>query len=205
MKNSALKSTIFLMLLTFTCAYPLASPLRAQTLGSPELSDTTVKPPSDFPIAPPPLLPPDNTTAVEIDRAIEIDSNDSIESRLGNEIAIIEDLPPGLRNRISFQEFEPFRDFEDSGEVAFSIQSVVTYIGDEGKVSISISTPSEAALRRNLFLGDTTEQEGIFVKTDMNRELPNQVVFMRGESIITIVSDISLEAIIELVKHVVVR
>ncbi|MCG8366528.1 MAG: hypothetical protein MJA27_24740 [Pseudanabaenales cyanobacterium] len=208
MKNSALKPTIFLMLITFICAYPLASKLRAQSLDNSEPSDTTIRPPFDGPIAPPPLFPPDETTADEITSndsiVFEVASNDSIESPLGNEIAIIENLPTGLRNRILLQEFETSPDFEDSNEVSFAIRSVVTYIGDEGKVSISISTPSQAALDRNLILGDT-EEGGISVTTDMPGELPNRITYMRGESIITIAGDIPSEELVQLLENVVVR
>ncbi len=73
---------------------------------------------------------------------------------------------------------------------------------------ISLSTLSQGASGRSLHLGDAevdenvTRERGVFLTTDLPGDLPNQVRFRRGQSIVTIVSNLPPEELVSISKKV---
>lgn len=101
-------------------------------------------------------------------------------------------------------------EFTDTEAISFLVFYTIRYELNDGTVYLSTSTPSPAALEKNLgFSGEVTHLDnGLEVWLDANIDsdvTPNAVNFINDDLIITLAGDISLERLQALANQVVIE
>lgn len=173
-----------------SAALPTGGPI---TVRDPEVS---VRPA----VAPPPLLAPPGNEAYTALRGTS-----SVSARDGRPVAQFAKPPSGFQlDAVSLPEPRPVAE----GSVAYTILSSVRYTGNGHTVTVSTTRPSSAAAQRPNVLGNQTvrlaDGSTVWTTTGALGGPPNRVVQVRGDLIISILGDPSVEQLKAMVPLIVV-
>lgn len=164
----------------------------------------TVRAVEPKPEAPPPLLaPPDS---VNYER--QAPGNAPIVADDGRPIAQLRQPPVEFAESVEVYLTE-MKPWENPEAEAYAVLASVRYVGSGGTILVTTAQPSPGALRlmtapgeRAIQLGDTEA----WLSTDMGGDfLPNRVLFIQGNLIVTVAGDLPPEKLQELAEQVAVN
>ncbi len=163
--------------------------------------ETPVGPPGPSGIVPPRLMPPANTDCYR-----DWPSGAVVTAKDGRPIAQLAEVPGRLGEAVAacLPDQRPAE-----MPLSYAVLATIRYTGGGHTVSVSTARPSPEAAKLEQSLGDRTvklaDGSKAWANTDMRNGLPNQIVLVRGDLIITVASDLSLEEIMALAEQVVVK
>ena len=157
------------------------------------------EPPSTVP---PPLMPPGESGYEQ--RSLQ--KSELLSAPDGRAVAQLADIPADLSGEVGFRlsEVKPV----DPDKIAYSIIASVRYRGSGKAVIVTTSKASPMAAEQQTSLGHKTIQldDGTpaWQTTGIPGEWPNQIVFTRGDLIVTIAGDVTLDELTKLASKIVI-
>ncbi len=98
---------------------------------------------------------------------------------------------------------------EDASTVSYAILSSVRYTGGGHTILVTTARPSPAAAQRPTTLGQQTvklkDGSVSWVTTGLPGAIPNQVVFTRGDLIVTVAGDLPIGTLQDLAAKVIIK
>jgi hypothetical protein len=153
-------------------------------------------------VVPPQLAPPkDAVTYVNQPAGTDITAPDK------RSVAQLAAPPSDLAQELAVSIGE-IRATPDPTTMSFQVLASVRYGGGGHTVLVTTARPSAAAAQMPVILGDThklADGSTAWTRTGMPGEMPNQVVFLRDDLIITVAGDLPISSLQELATRVVIR
>lgn len=141
-------------------------------------------------IAAPILLPPDDTIYSEWSRPLPVTSDDT------RPVAQFAQIPATVGQDIAV-DFPQHQPPDESISIWFEILASVRYTGNGHVIHITTSRPSPATANTLMGFGNRTVTLGggdkAWVNAGLPGKVPNQLVMLKGDLIITIAGDLSTD------------
>lgn len=153
-------------------------------------------------IAPPPLIPPSqkNYANLQSDKAIA-----ALDDRPVAQLA----KPPASITQAIATNFPDIRPEQDATTVSYAILASVRYTGNGHTVFVTTARPSPAAARETTVFGNQTvrlaDGSTAWVSTGIPGDIPNQVVLVKDNLIITVAGDLPLDDLQTLAGDIVIK
>lgn len=158
---------------------------------------------ANVPVMVPPLLAPPGAS-----NYINQQTNAAVFAPDGRPVAQLNATPVELAQAIAV-DFPEDRPERNTTTISYAILASLRYTGGGHTVLVTTARPSPAAAKRPTALGNETIQlndgSAAWATTGIPGDMPNQVVFVQGDLIITVAGDLPIGTLKDLAAKVVIK